>query len=89
MRRALYGIVAVFAQLRVDAIRENTMRNLEHARSHCRHVGRSTAMTSGRMEAAKHMREDYVSHGQICRVLGVGVSSVRRVLASESTSNTG
>ena len=33
MGRALFGIVAVFAQLRVDTIRENTRRGLEHARA--------------------------------------------------------
>ncbi|GMA66354.1 hypothetical protein GCM10025859_67970 [Alicyclobacillus fastidiosus] len=33
MGRALFGMVAVFAQLRVDTIRENTMRGLAHAKS--------------------------------------------------------
>ncbi|HAM12866.1 MAG TPA: resolvase, partial [Microbacterium sp.] len=32
MGRALFGIVAVFAQLRVDTIRENTRLGLEYAR---------------------------------------------------------
>lgn len=34
MGRALFGMVAVFAQLRVDTIRENTMRGLAHAVIH-------------------------------------------------------
>ena len=33
MGRALFGFVAVLAQLRVDAIRENTQRGFAHARS--------------------------------------------------------
>jgi DNA invertase Pin-like site-specific DNA recombinase len=33
MGRALFGFVAVLAQLRVDTIRENTRRGLAHARS--------------------------------------------------------
>jgi DNA invertase Pin-like site-specific DNA recombinase len=33
MGRALFGIVAVFAQLRVDTIRDNTRRGLAHARA--------------------------------------------------------
>lgn len=33
MGRALFGIVAVFAQLRVDTIRENTRLGLEYARA--------------------------------------------------------
>lgn len=31
--RALYGIVAVFAQLRVDTIRDNPQRGLDYVRS--------------------------------------------------------
>ncbi|WP_256728944.1 recombinase family protein [Microbacterium oleivorans] len=33
MGRALFGIVAVFAQLRVDTIRDNTQRGLDYARA--------------------------------------------------------
>ena len=33
MGRALFGIVAVFAELRVDTIRENTQRGMDHARA--------------------------------------------------------
>nr|NLI49412.1 recombinase family protein [Propionibacterium sp.] len=40
MGKALFGIVAVFAQLRVDTIRENTMRGLAHARAQGRVGGR-------------------------------------------------
>lgn len=80
MGRALYGIVAVFAQLRVDTIRDNTMRGLEHARNQGRHGGRPTVMSPERIETAKRMREDRISYEQIGRVLGVGASSVRRAL---------
>ena len=45
MGRALFGIVAVFAQLRVDTIRQNTMRGLAHARAQGRLGGRPTVMT--------------------------------------------
>ena len=41
MGRALFGIVAVFAQLRVDTIRQNTMRGLAHARAQGRLGGRA------------------------------------------------
>lgn len=47
MGRALFGIVAVFAQLRVDTIRDNTMRGLAHARSQGRVGGRLSVMTQG------------------------------------------
>src|SRR5690606_12150209 len=53
MGKALFGIVAVFAQLRVDTIRENTVLGLEHARRQGRIGGRPTVMTPERIAAAK------------------------------------
>ncbi len=49
MGRALFGIVAVFAQLRVDTIRDNTRRGLEHARAQGRLGGRPTVMSAERV----------------------------------------
>lgn len=83
MGRALFGIVAVFAQLRVDTIRENTLRGLAHARAQGRVGGRPTVMTPERVAAAKRMREQGDSLAHIARVLGVGASSVSRALSRE------
>lgn len=80
MGRALFGIVAVFAQLRVDTIRENTRRGLEHARAQGRVGGRPTVMTPERTAAAVLMRDQGDSLAAIARVLGVGASSVARAL---------
>ena len=80
MGRALFGIVAVFAQLRVDTIRENTMRGLAHARAQGRVGGRPSVMTPERVEAALAMRPEK-SIAQIAKILGVGASSVSRALA--------
>jgi len=82
MGRALFGIVAVFAQLRVDTIRENTMRGLEHARSQGRVGGRPTVMTPQRIDAAKKLRADGHSYEHIAAVLGVGKSTIARALNS-------
>lgn len=81
MGRALFGIVAVFAHLRVDTIRENTMRGLAHAKAEGRVGGRPTVMTPERIAAAARMREDGESITHIAKVLGVGKSSVSRALA--------
>lgn len=81
MGRALFGIVAVFAQLRVDTIRENTRRGLEHARAAGRVGGRPTVMSPERIEAAARMREDGKTLAQIAAVLEVGKSTVHRALA--------
>ncbi|MPV50633.1 MULTISPECIES: recombinase family protein [unclassified Pseudactinotalea] len=81
MGRALFGIVAVFAQLRVDTIRENTRRGLAHARAQGRVGGRPSVMTPERIDAAMRMRADGQSIARIAKVLGVGASSVSRALA--------
>lgn len=80
MGKALFGIVAVFAQLRVDTIRDNTMRGLAHARAQGRVGGRPTVMTPERVDAAVRMRYEGQSLDHIAKVLGVGKSSVARAL---------
>jgi DNA invertase Pin-like site-specific DNA recombinase len=89
MGLALFGIVAVFAQLRVDTIRDNTRRGLEHARSQGRVGGRPSVMTPERVEAARRMRaeEPPRSIQHIARVLGVGKSSVARALSATAENN--
>lgn len=80
MGRALFGIVAVFAQLRVDTIRDNTLRGLAHARAQGRRGGRPTVMTPERTQAAVQMRAEGKTTRHIAAVLGVGESTVRRAL---------
>lgn len=80
MGKALFGIVAVFAQLRVDTIRENTRVGLAHARANGRVGGRPTVMTPARVQQAQQMRKEGQSLPAIARVLGVGRSSVERSL---------
>lgn len=81
MGRALFGIVAVFAQLRVDTIRENTKRGLAHARTQGRVGGRPSVMTPNRIAAAAQMRDEGKTLAHIAAVLGVGKSTVARALA--------
>ena len=81
MGRALFGIVAVFAQLRVDTIRENTRRGLAHARAQGRVGGRPSVMTPRRVAAAAQMRAEGKTLVHIAAVLGVGKSTVARALA--------
>ena len=70
MGRALFGIVAVFAQLRVDTIRENTMRGLAYARSQGRVGGRPRVITPQKLEAIKALRANVDSW----RVIGGGLN---------------
>lgn len=85
MGQAIVGIMAVFAQLRVDTIRENTRRGLAYARAQGRVGGRPTVMGSERIDAALRMKAQGQSNAHIATVLGVSTSSVRRALARQST----
>ena len=73
--------MAVFAQLRVDTIRENTRSGLAYARAQGRVGGRPTVMGSERIDAALRMKAQGQSNAHIATVLGVSTSSVRRALA--------
>ena len=81
MGRALFGIVAVFAQLRVDTIRDNTMRGLAHAKAQGRVGGRPSKMTPEKIAQAQRMRAENRSLDHIAGVLSVGKSTVARALS--------
>lgn len=80
MGQAIVGIMAVFAQLRVDTIRANTRRGLAYAKSQGRVGGRPTVMTPERVEAAANLRAQGYTMAHIAKVLGVGKSTVARTL---------
>ncbi|WP_261625014.1 recombinase family protein [Nesterenkonia marinintestina] len=82
MGRALFGVVAVFVQLRVDTIRENTRRGLAHARAQGRIGGRPTVMPAERLRAAEALRSQGHTLSEIAQALGVSRSSVWRALNS-------
>lgn len=80
MGRALFGIVAVFAQLRVDTIRENTRLGLERARRDGKTLGRPPVMTAARIAQAVRMRDEGEGVRAIAATLGVSKTSVSRAL---------
>lgn len=80
MGRAIVGVMAVFAQLRVDTIRENTHRGLAHARSQGRVGGRPPVMTEEKLRIATQMSDEGKDHRTIAQTIGVGKSTVTRHL---------
>lgn len=84
MGRALFGIVAVFAQLRVDTIRHNTRRGLENARAQGRIGGRPTVMTPEKIAALRELHAAGQSPTAIAAALGVGRTTVSRHLKSQA-----
>lgn len=87
MGRALFGIVAVFAQLRIDTIRENTLKGLAYARSQGRIGGRPSVMNKEKLEAAKTLRAQGMSNQAIGKLLGVSEPTIRRHLKQLENSN--
>ena len=82
MGRALFGIVAVFAELRVDTIRENTQRGIDHARAQGKVIGRPSKLNVSQRAELRRMRdEDKASFAYIGKVLGVDKSTASRTYA--------
>lgn len=81
MGKALYGMVALFAQLRIDTIRQNTIDGLARARREGRVGGRPSVITSDRIFAAHDLHARNQSNRTIARTLGVSEATVRRMLA--------
>lgn len=84
MGRALFGMVAVFAQLRIDTIRQNTLDGLERARSHGRVGGRPTVRTPDVTKGAIALRAAGGSFRKIAEQLNVSEATVRRIVRSQN-----
>lgn len=82
MGRALFGIVAVFAELRVDTIRENTQRGMDHARAQGKAIGRPSKLNAAQLSELRRMRdEDRASFAHIATVFRVDRTTVSRAYA--------
>jgi putative DNA-invertase from lambdoid prophage Rac len=85
--RALAGMLAVFAEFERDLIRERVRGGLERARRDGTRLGRPpTAATATHVKEARELRALELSHAEIARRLGIGESSVRRILAAAKSS---
>jgi putative DNA-invertase from lambdoid prophage Rac len=80
--RALAGMLAVFAEFERDLLRERVRGGLERARREGKHLGRPpTAATHAPEVRALRLRD--LSHAEIARRVGIGETSVRRILANK------
>lgn len=84
MGRAMYGMIAVFAQLRIDTIQENTRAGLAYAKLQGRIGGRPTVMTPERRAAAQAMRATGASFAAIGQALGVSRATATKLAAPDS-----
>jgi putative DNA-invertase from lambdoid prophage Rac len=78
--RAMTGMLAVFAEFEREILRERVRAGIAQARKEGRSHGRPrTASLKG--EEVRRLKAERVSHSEIARRLGIGRTSVRRIVA--------
>ncbi len=79
--RAMAGMLAVFAEFEREVLRERVRAGIAQARREGRpHGGPRTA--SLKADDVRRLKAERVSHSVIARRLGIGRTSVRRILAA-------
>lgn len=89
MGKAFFGIVAVFAQLRIDTIRENTKAGLEHARANGRVGGRPSVMTAARRKLARQLHAEGQTYTSIGTALGVSRTTAAKMVQDNGSTMPG
>ena len=84
MGRAMITIIAAFAELERDTIRERTIAGLAAARARGRVGGRPRALSPAKIEFAETMRKGGASAQKIADEFGVSRASIYRALAAAS-----
>ena len=80
--RALATMLAVFAEFERDMLRERVRGGLERVRREGKRLGRPPTAASHATEV-RALRARTLTHAEIARRLGIGESSVRRILATK------
>jgi DNA invertase Pin-like site-specific DNA recombinase len=79
--RAMAGMLAVFAEFEREILRERVRAGIAQARKEGRPHGRPRTASLKRDEVLR-LKAERVSHSEIARRLGLGRTSVRRILAA-------
>jgi putative DNA-invertase from lambdoid prophage Rac len=79
--RAMAGMLAVFAEFEREVLRERVGAGIAHARWEGRRYGRPRT-ASLKADEVRHLKAERMSHSEIARRLGIGRTSVRRILAA-------
>ncbi len=77
--RAMAGLLAVFAEFEREILRERVRAGIAQARKEGRPHGRPRT-ASLRAEEVLRLKAERVSHSEIARRLGIGRTSVRRIV---------
>jgi DNA invertase Pin-like site-specific DNA recombinase len=78
------GLLAIFAEFEREILCERTRAGLAHARENGKRLGRPATAATHAAEIRKLHRAD-VSKSEIARRLQIGRTSVRRILAGDSS----
>jgi DNA invertase Pin-like site-specific DNA recombinase len=79
--RAMTGMLAVFAEFEREVLRERVRAGIAQARKEGRPHGRPRT-ASLKADQVLRLKAERVSHSEIARRLGIGRTSVRRILAA-------
>jgi putative DNA-invertase from lambdoid prophage Rac len=79
--RAMAGMLAIFAEFERDILRERVRAGIAQARKEGRPHGRPPTASLKRDEVVR-LKAERVSHSEIARRLGIGRTSVRRILGA-------
>lgn len=77
--RAMAGLLAIFAEFEREILRERTRAGLAHARANGKRLGRPATAAIHASEIGK-LHHTGISKSEIARRLGIGRTSVRRIL---------
>lgn len=77
--RAMAGMLAIFAEFEREILRERVRAGIAQARKEGRPHGRPRT-ASRRADEVLRLKAERVSHSEIARRLGIGRTSVRRIL---------
>lgn len=81
--RAMAGMLAIFAEFEREILRERVRAGIARARKEGRPHGRPRT-ASRRADEVFRLKAERVSHSEIARRLGIGRTSVRRILEEAS-----
>ncbi len=79
--RAMAGMLAIFAEFEREILRERVKSGIAQAGKEGRRHGRPRT-TSLKAEEVFRLKAERFSHSEIARRLGIGRTSVRRILAA-------
>jgi DNA invertase Pin-like site-specific DNA recombinase len=80
--RAMAGLLAVFAEFEREILRERVKAGIAQARARGTTFGRPKSVAKETAEIKRLYRKENLSKSEIARRLGIGRTSVRRLLES-------